>query len=86
MLFRAEDAPPLLVRTVRATHRLEAGTEYRIGRDDAADIPVTDPRVSWEHATLYASGGIWVLEDKGSRNGTYAGSERISQKSPVWFK
>jgi ABC-type multidrug transport system ATPase subunit/pSer/pThr/pTyr-binding forkhead associated (FHA) protein len=64
---------------VRTTHRLEAGTEYRIGRDERADIPVNDPRVSWDHATLYASGGIWVLEDKGSRNGTYAGSERISR-------
>ncbi|HEX4091384.1 MAG TPA: FHA domain-containing protein [Trebonia sp.] len=64
---------------MRTTHRLEAGTEYRIGRDERADIPVNDPRVSWDHATLYASGGIWVLEDKGSRNGTYAGSERISR-------
>jgi ABC-type multidrug transport system ATPase subunit/pSer/pThr/pTyr-binding forkhead associated (FHA) protein len=79
MAHSSRSAPPLLVRTVRATHRLEAGTEYRIGRDDAADIPVTDPRVSWDHATLYASGGIWVLEDKGSRNGTYAGSERVSR-------
>jgi ABC-type multidrug transport system ATPase subunit/pSer/pThr/pTyr-binding forkhead associated (FHA) protein len=79
MAHSSRSAPPLLVRTVRTTHRLEAGTEYRIGRDERADIPVNDPRVSWDHATLYASGGIWVLEDKGSRNGTYAGSERISR-------
>ena len=64
---------------MRSTHRLEAGTEYRIGRDESADIPVTDPRVSWDHAVLYASGGTWVLEDKGSRNGTYAGAERVSR-------
>jgi ABC-type multidrug transport system ATPase subunit/pSer/pThr/pTyr-binding forkhead associated (FHA) protein len=79
MAHSSRSAPPLLVRTVRSTHRLEAGTEYRIGRDESADIPVTDPRVSWDHAVLYASGGTWVLEDKGSRNGTYAGSERISR-------
>ena len=79
MAHSSRSAPPLLVRTVRTTHRLEAGTEYRIGRDDAADIPVSDPRVSWDHAVLYASGGVWVLEDKGSRNGTYAGTERISR-------
>ena len=79
MAHSSRSAPPLLVRTVRTTHRLEAGTEYRIGRDDSADIPVTDPRVSWDHAVLYVSGGTWVLEDKGSRNGTYAGSERISR-------
>src|ERR1700722_11755750 len=79
MAHSSRSAPPLLVRTVRSTHRLEGGTEYRIGRDESADIPVTDPRVSWDHAALYVSGGTWVLEDKGSRNGTYAGSERISR-------
>ncbi len=79
MAHSSRSAPPLLVRTVRSTHRLEAGTEYRIGRDERADIPVTDPRVSWDHAVLYASGGTWVLEDKGSRNGTYAGAERVSR-------
>ena len=79
MAHSSRSAPPLLVRTVRSTHRLEAGTEYRIGRDESADIPVTDPRVSWDHAVLYASGGTWVLEDKGSRNGTYAGAERVSR-------
>ena len=79
MAHSSRSAPPLLVRTVRSTHRLEEGTEYRIGRDERADIPVTDPRVSWDHAVLYVSGGTWVLEDKGSRNGTYAGSERISR-------
>src|ERR1700733_3437347 len=79
MAHSSRSAPPLLVRTVRPTHRLEAGTEYRIGRDESADITVTDPRVSWDHAVLYVSDGTWVLEDKGSRNGTYAGSERISK-------
>jgi ABC transport system ATP-binding/permease protein len=79
MAHSSRSAPPLLVRTVRSTHRLEGGTEYRIGRDENADIPVTDPRVSWDHAVLYVSGGTWVLEDKGSRNGTYDGSERISR-------
>jgi ABC-type multidrug transport system ATPase subunit/pSer/pThr/pTyr-binding forkhead associated (FHA) protein len=75
----ATDVPPLLVRTVRATHRLESGPEYRIGRDNSADIPVSDPRVSWEHAVLYAVGDGWVLEDRGSRNGTFLGAEKVSR-------
>ena len=79
MAHSSRSAPPLLVRTVRSTHRLEEGTEYHIGRDERAAIPVTDPRVSWDHAVLYVSNGTWVLEDQGSRNGTYAGSERISR-------
>src|SRR5215472_16874063 len=70
-------APPLLVRTVRNTHRLDSGQEYRIGRDERADIPLVDARVSWEHAVLRTEGSVWVLEDRGSRNGTFLGSERI---------
>jgi ABC-type multidrug transport system ATPase subunit len=70
-------APPLLVRTVRNTHRLDSGKEYRIGRDERADIPLIDARVSWEHAVLRAEGQVWVLEDRGSRNGTFLGSERV---------
>ncbi len=72
-------APPLLVRTVRNTHRLDSGQEYRIGRDDRADIPLADERVSWEHAVIRAEGPVWVLEDRGSRNGTFLGSERVNR-------
>jgi ABC transport system ATP-binding/permease protein len=75
----SRSAPPLLVRTVRTTHRLESGPEYRIGRDDHADIAVNDPRVSWDHAVLYTAGGGWVLEDRGSRNGTFLGAEKVSR-------
>ena len=72
-------APPLLVRTVRNTHRLISGQEYRIGRDEGADIPLVDARVSWEHAVLRAEGPVWVLEDRGSRNGTFLGTERVGR-------
>jgi ABC-type multidrug transport system ATPase subunit len=72
-------APPLLVRTVRNTHRLNSGQEYRIGRDERADIPLVDARVSWDHAVIRAEGPVWVLEDLGSRNGTFLGSERITR-------
>jgi ABC-type multidrug transport system ATPase subunit len=72
-------APPLLVRTVRNTHRLESGHEYHIGRDDRAEIPLADARVSWDHAVIRAEGPVWVLEDRGSRNGTFLGSERITR-------
>lgn len=72
-------APPLLVRTVRHTHRLDSGRDYRIGRDDASDIPLTDARASWSHAVIRAEGPVWVLEDVGSRNGTFLGSERVTR-------
>jgi len=72
-------APALLVRTVRNTHRLDSGREYRIGRDDASDIPLSDARASWAHAVIRAEGPVWVLEDVGSRNGTFLGAERITR-------
>jgi ABC-type multidrug transport system ATPase subunit/pSer/pThr/pTyr-binding forkhead associated (FHA) protein len=72
-------APPLLVSTVRNTHRLDSGREYRIGRDDGSDIPLSDARTSWAHAVIRAEGPVWILEDAGSRNGTFVGGERISR-------
>ncbi|MGH3252842.1 MAG: FHA domain-containing protein, partial [Trebonia sp.] len=64
---------------MRNTHRLDSGQEYRIGRDERADIPLIDARVSWEHAVIRAEGPVWVLEDLGSRNGTFLRSERITR-------
>jgi ABC-type multidrug transport system ATPase subunit len=64
---------------VRNTHRLDSGQEYHIGRDERADIPLIDARVSWDHAVIRAEGPVWVLEDRGSRNGTFLGSERVSR-------
>jgi ABC transport system ATP-binding/permease protein len=72
-------APPLLVRTRHSEHRLDSGTEYRIGRDQAADIVLTDSRVSWRHAILRTDGHSWVLEDLGSTNGIFVGAERTGR-------
>ena len=72
---RPHAAPTLLVRTRRSDHRLESGTEYRIGRDPGADIVLSDARVSWHHAVLKTDGAGWVLEDTGSRNGIFVGTE-----------
>jgi ABC-type multidrug transport system ATPase subunit/pSer/pThr/pTyr-binding forkhead associated (FHA) protein len=58
---------------------LRGGTEYRVGRDPDADIVVDDVRVSWRHAVLRADGAGWVLEDIGSTNGTFVGTERIAR-------
>jgi hypothetical protein len=71
--------PPLLVTTNRNTHRLVSGRTYTIGRDYQADISVQDPRVSREHAVVRFEDGRWVLEDRGSTNGTFAGGQRIGR-------
>ncbi len=69
-------APELVVTVDGAGRTLEAAL-YRVGRDPEADIAVTDPRVSWNHAVLQAEGDVWFVEDCGSRNGTFVGSDRV---------
>ncbi len=58
---------------------LQAGTTYRVGRDPQADLVLTDPRVSWQHAVISGRGGSWLLEDAGSTNGTFVDRQRVRQ-------
>jgi len=72
-------APPLAVRTQGSDRTLPAGPSYTIGRDPKADIVVDEDRVSWQHAVLKLDSGSWVLEDTGSTNGTYLGSQKVNR-------
>src|ERR1700683_4044110 len=72
-------APALVVRAGGSDRTLTPERSYKIGRDPQGDIVVADPRVSWEHAVLRVANGQWVLEDSGSTNGTFAGSQRVRQ-------
>lgn len=69
----------LLIRVQGADRFLHDGLSYRIGRDPQADIVVTDPRVSWQHATVGVQDGSWLLQDTGSTNGTFVNGERVRQ-------
>lgn len=46
------------------------GPRLVIGRSDACDLRLDDPRVSGEHAVLTYRRQAWILRDLGSRNGT----------------
>ena len=69
----------LVVRTRQSDHRLQPGTSYRLGRDPDCDIVLRDARVSWDHATLRHEQGNWILEDAGSTNGTFIGTQRVGR-------
>ena len=65
------------------------GMEYDIaegavmGRGDQAEIRLEDPFASSRHARLVRQGGIVVLEDLGSTNGTYLNEELVSGPQPL---
>ena len=72
-------SPALVVRTPEAERSLTAGRSYFVGRDPQSDIVLNDSRVSWRHAVLRVDGSTWLLEDIGSTNGTFQGSNRIQR-------
>lgn len=55
-----------------------------IGRGAECDVVIKDPKASRRHCQLTRKDSAFVLEDLGSKNGTYVGSERI--KGPVDLK
>jgi hypothetical protein len=65
------------------------GMEYDIGegavmgRGDQAEIRLDDPFASSAHARLLRQGGIVVLEDMGSTNGTYLNEELLNGPQPL---
>ena len=65
------------------------GMEYDVGdgavmgRGDQAEIRLEDPFASSRHAKLSPQGGIVVIEDLGSTNGTYLNEELLSGPQPL---
>jgi two-component system cell cycle response regulator len=64
---------------VKAGHVVAIGaTPVLIGRTVLADLVVDDPGVSRDHARVVrTSAGGYYVEDLGSTNGTFVGSERV---------
>jgi hypothetical protein len=52
---------------------------FRIGADPDNDLPITsDIYLSGQHAAIQASGGKWILVDRGSRNGTFVDGRKVA--------
>ena len=54
------------------------GETMEVGRDPKCDIPLDFPMVSWRHARLTRTPEGILVEDLGSRNGTYLDGVRVT--------
>jgi len=58
-------------------------SRHLVGRSRLADLRMTDPTVSGEHAVLRWTGREWELHDLGSRNGTSLDGRRLTSGERV---
>jgi pSer/pThr/pTyr-binding forkhead associated (FHA) protein len=73
-------AAPVLIflRGPRAGQRSTLdGDEATIGRRQKNEVVLNDPLVSRVHAIMMRRGGVMLIEDLGSHNGTYVNDERL---------
>lgn len=59
------------------------GGPVLLGRGTDAAIRLDDDYVSTRHARFATNGEEWFVEDLGSTNGTYLGSQRITSPTPI---
>jgi phosphoserine phosphatase RsbU/P len=52
---------------------------FRIGRQPESDLIIRDTRASRSHARIFLDHGEYILEDSGSRHGTFVNGSRISR-------
>lgn len=77
-------APPVYVRVQQGTvwsDEQRFTDTFRIGRDPACELSVTEQVVSKVHAEMRCEEGQWWIVDLQSRNGTYLNGERINRAS-----
>ena len=58
-------------------------SRHVVGRSRVADLRMTDPTVSGEHAVLRWTGREWELHDLGSRNGTSVDGRKLASGERV---
>ena len=63
------------------THRLAGALE--IGRAPSCAIRPEDTYVSQQHARISNRGGVWVVEDMGSTNGTYLNQRKVTVPTEI---
>jgi hypothetical protein len=84
--------PYLQLITRRETLRFHVQNIYPlkndniIGRGRSADVQISSPFLSKEHAHIFKEGGIYYLEDLHSANGTYLNGEPVGEPVIIYPK
>src|SRR5207244_4991127 len=77
------DAPQVTIEVREpnrpARHFPVTGAPVGIGRAPECELVLKDSRVSRRHARLQARGGVLVLTDLGSTNGTRVNGHRVTE-------
>ena len=74
--------PPVYLRVQQGTlwsDEQRFTDTFRIGRDPACDLSITQQVVSKVHAEMRCEEGQWWIVDRQSRNGTYLNGERVER-------
>jgi sigma-B regulation protein RsbU (phosphoserine phosphatase) len=76
-------APPASLTVVDPNgHRTRVRLErlpFKIGRQPESDLIIRDTRASRSHALIFVEQGEYVIEDCGSRHGTYVNGKQITR-------
>ena len=73
--------PRLVIRKGVAPGRDHAlGGECTVGRHQSATFVLDDQLVSRQHFRVVSQGGVWILEDLGSTNGTLVNGQRTTRQ------
>src|SRR5690349_4798159 len=77
----ASSLPRLLVRDASGNEREVEVTHipFTMGRQSDNDLVLLDSRISRHHARIFVEDGNHLVEDTGSRHGTFVNSERITR-------
>jgi serine phosphatase RsbU (regulator of sigma subunit)/pSer/pThr/pTyr-binding forkhead associated (FHA) protein len=59
------------------------GEPMSIGRHPDCTIAINEPSVSGRHANIQGADGVFVIEDAGSRNGTFVNDQRIEGRADL---
>ena len=75
------DGEPWLHRCFTPAGASPLDDELTLGRSDDNDVVIADERASRHHARISRSDGGFVIEDLGSRHGTFLNGERLAGES-----